>query len=53
MNISFSKRKRKNIIAGFFMGLSQSFFLLSNAAAFRLAGYLVQSGEMSFTDVMK
>ena len=51
--IWFRKRKRKSIISGLFLGLSQSFFLLSNAAAFRLAGYLVQSGQMGFTDVMK
>ncbi|CAB4016568.1 multidrug resistance 1-like [Paramuricea clavata] len=49
----YNKRKRKGIISGLFMGLSQSFFLLSNAAAFRYAGHLVQKGEMSFTDVMK
>ena len=43
----------KTIISGLFMGSSQSFFLLSNAAAFRFAGYLVQKGEMDFVDVMK
>ncbi|XP_028400885.1 multidrug resistance protein 1-like isoform X2 [Dendronephthya gigantea] len=49
----YTKRKRKGIIGGMFAGVSQSFVLLSSAAAFRFAGYLVQNGEMSFTGVMK
>ena len=52
LNVS-SKRRRKAVVSGFFLGLSQSFFLLSNAAAFRFAGYLVQRKEMDFADVMK
>ena len=35
------------------MGLTQSFFLLSNAAASPFAGYLVQRNEMTFVEVMK
>ena len=47
------KRVKKAITAGLFNSSSQSFVLLSSAAAFRYAGYLVQNGEMDFEDVMK
>jgi hypothetical protein len=47
------KRVKKAITAGLFNSSSQSFVLLSSAAAFRYAGYLVQNGEIDFEDVMK
>ena len=47
------KRIKKAITSGLFNCSVQSFMLLSSAAAFRYAGYLVQKGEMEFDDVMK
>ena len=41
------------IISGLFMGISQPTFILSTAAAFRYAGYLVANNEMTFPEVMK
>lgn len=35
------------------MSTNQCFMLLSSAASFRYAGYLVQNNEMNFEDVMK